>query len=169
MSGSRPDPSNPDAGNVDLRHARADDAEALSAIARAAKAYWGYPTEWLERWRDELTVTGAAIDRDRYMVAETGGTPVGFLALRTDDPPEIDHLWVDPAFMGRRIGGRLLEATLAHCRSAGIARVRVVADPNAADFYRRHGARDVGDVPSTPAPRRLPVLEFRPCADVAGA
>lgn len=169
MSGSRPDPSTPDAVDIDLRYARADDADALSAIARAAKAHWGYPPEWLDRWRAELTVTAAAIDRDRYVVAETAGLAVGFLALRSGDPPEIDHLWVEPASMGLGIGGRLLEAALAHCRSVGITRLRVIADPNAADFYRRHGARDAGEVPSTPAPRRLPVLEFRLGADAVEA
>jgi predicted N-acetyltransferase YhbS len=65
-----------------------------------------------------------------------------------------------PRAMGRGIGSRLLAATLAECRAAGAARVRVVSDPHAAGFYRRHGARPVGEVPSTPAPRRLPLLEF---------
>ena len=46
------------------------------------------------------------------------------------------------------------------CASQGITRVRVVSDPHATGFYRRYGAREIGDVPSTPAPRRLPMLEY---------
>jgi GNAT superfamily N-acetyltransferase len=146
--------------DIERRPARADGADALSAIAQAARTYWGYPPEWLTGWREELTVTRAAIDRDRYLVAEAAGAPVGFLALRTDETTEIEHLWVAPSHMKRGTGGRLLATTLEYCREAGIGRVRVVADPHAADFSRRHGARDVGEAPSTPDTRRLPVLEF---------
>lgn len=145
-----------------LRPARAAEAERLSAIARSAKAWWGYPADWLAGWRDELTVTPADIARDGYVVAETGDEIVGFAALGSGaDPPEIEHLWVAPRHLGRGVGRRLLAAILARCRTDGVTRLRVVSDPHAVGFYRRHGAVTLGDVPSTPPPRGLPLLEFR--------
>jgi hypothetical protein len=33
-----------------IRLATADDTPGLTAIARAAKAHWGYPAEWLAGW-----------------------------------------------------------------------------------------------------------------------
>jgi GNAT superfamily N-acetyltransferase len=147
---------------VIVRPGRGEDAARLTAIAHAAKAHWGYPPDWLEGWREQLTVTPASLARLRVIVAEDSGEPVGFGAVaERGDVAEIEHLWVDPPAMGRGIGGRLLEELLCICRAGGASRARVVSDPNAAPFYRRFGAIDVGNVPSTPAPRRLPLLEFR--------
>jgi GNAT superfamily N-acetyltransferase len=147
--------------HIVLRPAQPADASRLTAIARAAKAHWGYPAAWLEVWREALTVTAAEIAEGRFLVAELAGEPVGFVALADEDTgPEIEHLWVTPGAMGRGVGSRLLAATLAECRAAGVTRVRVVSDPNAAGFYRSRGARPVGEVPSTPSPRRLPLLVF---------
>jgi N-acetylglutamate synthase-like GNAT family acetyltransferase len=147
--------------HIVLRPAQPADADRLTAIARAAKAHWGYPAAWLEGWREELTVTATAIEVGRFLIAELAGEPVGFVALGDEDGvPEIEHLWVTPEAMGRGVGSRLLAATLAECRAVGVTRVRVVSDPHAAGFYRSRGARPVGEVPSTPSPRRLPLLEF---------
>jgi hypothetical protein len=42
-----------------------------------------------------------------------------------------------------------------------MVRLSVLADPNAAGFYRRIGARDIGEAPSDAiAGRMLPLLEF---------
>lgn len=144
-----------------LRPAVAADAGRLCAIAIAAKSHWGYPAGWLEGWRDELTVTPAAMTRDRYRVADIAGRIVGFAAVSAGaGNAELEHLWVEPGAMGRGVGRRLLEDALAGCAAAGARRLRVVSDPHAAAFYRRLGGVPVGDVPSTPAPRRLPLLEF---------
>ena len=40
-----------------IRPAQAREAEALTAIALKTKAYWGYPADTLESWRQELTVS----------------------------------------------------------------------------------------------------------------
>ena len=152
-----------DAVNVPLTlcAARPAHARRLSEIARAAKAHWDYPAAWLAAWRDELRITPDDISRDRVVIAALNDSIVGFCALKTDDgQTAIEHLWVDPPAMGAGIGRRLLEDALAWCRERGVARLRVVSDPHAAGFYRRHGAVRIGDVASTPAPRRLPLLEF---------
>src|SRR5438128_97160 len=46
---------------VRIVRARSTDAAKLSAIARAAKAHWGYPAHWLERWCEQLTITAEFI------------------------------------------------------------------------------------------------------------
>jgi GNAT superfamily N-acetyltransferase len=151
----------PEDYGLTLRPARADEADRLSDIARAAKAHWGYPAAWLTAWRDQLRVTPEDICRDRVVIAALSDTIVGFLALRADDGQmAIEHLWVDPPAMSAGVGRRLLEDAFTWCSSRGITRLQVVSDPHAAGFYRRCGASEIGDVPSTPAPRRLPLLEF---------
>lgn len=149
-------------GGIALRAARPEDAPRLSAVAYAAKAHWGYPADWLEAWRDELRVTPEDLAADRFVVADRDGEAVGFLGLSSaGETPAIEHLWVDPPAMGTGVGRRLLADALAWCRARGLSRLEVVSDPQAEGFYRRLGAERIGDVPSTPPPRRLPLLEFR--------
>ncbi len=43
------------------------DHQTLSDIAYKAKGYWGYPTEWLELWKDDLTISpGLITDNDTW-------------------------------------------------------------------------------------------------------
>jgi ribosomal protein S18 acetylase RimI-like enzyme len=147
---------------VRIRDARADDAATLTRIAREAKASWGYPPEWLDRWREELTITPDYVRAHRVLVAEDGGgSPRGLIAVGAGARgAEIEHLWVDPAAQRRGIGAALLRAALADAANPAL---RIVSDPHAAGFYRRHGAREIGRV-AAPMPgaedRVLPVLEI---------
>jgi GNAT superfamily N-acetyltransferase len=146
-----------------LRPAAVADAARLSAIAQAAKAYWGYPPEWLELWRPELTFDAAALERDWVWVAERDGRAVAVVALSGDAPEaELGHLWVEPAAMGMGLGRVLFEAAAAEARRRGARRLRIVADPHAESFYEHLGAYRVGAVPSRPAGRTLPLLYFDP-------
>ena len=74
---------------------------------------------------------------------------------------ELDALFVDPPFIGGGIGGMLLGEVLATARERGIQLIGLDADPGAAPFYARYGARTVGVTPSGSIPgRELPRLEF---------
>jgi hypothetical protein len=41
--------------NFQIQRVNPAEASALSKIAFAAKAYWGYPERWMEIWRPQLT------------------------------------------------------------------------------------------------------------------
>lgn len=147
-----------------IRRGAPDDARRLSAIARAAKAHWGYPAEWLAVWEDALTLSPEYVSRHTVFVAETGEA-VGFCALEHHRGAwSLEHLWVDPAHHGRGAGAALVRRALDEVRARGPGTVTVVSDPQAAPFYLRLGARPAGTVPA-PMPgapaRELPVLEWR--------
>ncbi len=151
-----------------LRLANRDDAPRLTALAREAKAHWGYPAAWLELWRDALTITPDYIETHTVLVAsvESESEPViGMCALEDhEDHWQLSHLWIDPRAHGRGAGRALVERALAiAARRRPGSVVRVESDPNAAGFYRRLGGRDVGSVPAPmdgdPA-RVLPVFEL---------
>jgi predicted N-acetyltransferase YhbS len=150
---------------VEIRRARARDARDLSRIAHAAKAHWGYPEVWLRLWHHELTLTPRFIEEHDVFCALRDGWIVGFYALSRDGPAfELEHLWVDPDDIGSGIGASLLRDAVERVRAAGGAVLRIVSDPNAEEFYRRMGARRVGEAAATPAGRMLPilVLDVRP-------
>jgi predicted N-acetyltransferase YhbS len=148
-----------------IRPAVPAEAPVLTAIARQAKATWGYPTEWLEQWQEALTISQVDLDRLIVRVAVERGTPVGFGAVgRNADGWEVAHLWVLPSHGRRGIGGRLLSALAFAARAAGAATLRIESDPHAADFYERVGAVRIGSA-AAPMPgdagRALVVFELR--------
>ena len=133
-----------------IRRAVATDAARLTEIAHAAKRHWGYPEAWIVGWRDQLTLTGTYLSEQHVELVESGGKTAGFFALRKNrDVTELDHLWIDPPFIGKGLGRRLLEHAAGICRAEGIRRVEIDADPYAEDFYLHIGARRSG---KTPAP-----------------
>jgi GNAT superfamily N-acetyltransferase len=146
-------------GTVVIRPAAEAECAVLTAIAHAAKRHWGYPEEWISLWGQDLTVTPAFVREHPVFVAAAGADVVGFYALGGDgDPQELEHLWVRPEGIGQGVGAALLRHALAEAVARGARALRIAADPNAEVFYVKQGARRIGDVPSIPAGRRLPLL-----------
>ena len=146
-----------------IRPARPTDAARLTAIAHAAKRHWGYPERWLERWREELTITPELLAEHPAFCAEANGTVLGFCVLALDGvAASLDHFWILPEAMGRGLGRQLFGAATRHASEAGATHLLIESDPNAEGFYRHLGARPHGEVVYAldGQPRRLPVLRF---------
>jgi GNAT superfamily N-acetyltransferase len=122
------------------------DAGVLSLIAYAAKRYWGYPKRWMERWREGLTITPEFVEENEVYAALVEEEPVGFYALVGQGCRiELEHLWVLPERMGTGVGRALLEHAAGRAADLGAETLGIEADPNAEGFYRRMGARRVGE------------------------
>ncbi len=144
-----------------LRSARPGEVSRLTEIAHAAKRHWGYPETLLRLWRADLTVRPDFVTRHPTCAAVESGTIVGFYALSRDGERfELEHCWVDPTFMRRGVGTALFAHALDTVRALGGVRLTIASDPNAEGFYRRMGARRVGEVPSRLRGRMLPLLSI---------
>ena len=137
-----------------------EEADALSAIALASKAHWGYPQSLLAVWADALTVSPAYIRAHAVRTIWLAERRVGFFAIRTD-APLLDHLWLLPEAIGRGFGARAFAEIEKECVSLGIAAFEIVSDPNAEGFYLGRGAERVGETVSVPQGRMLPRLRYR--------
>jgi GNAT superfamily N-acetyltransferase len=131
-----------------IRPARADEAALLTRIAHAAKRHWGYPEEWIACWREALTITPEYLRGHTVSVAaEAVDSPHGFYALSMrGDTAVLDHLWVEPRWMGKGIGRELLTHAVDTARAQGAVRLEIDSDPHAEAFYQRMGALRVGEV-----------------------
>jgi ribosomal protein S18 acetylase RimI-like enzyme len=147
-----------------IRPARAEDAPRLSGLAFAAKASWGYPSEWLEQWRHDLTLTPEYLDAHRAWVAEREEAILGVCVLAVHGHhASIEHLWIAPDQQRQGVGRALVTVALEVAAQCDAQRVEVESDPFAETFYAGLGARRIGALPA-PMPgapeRSLPILEF---------
>lgn len=144
---------------MQIRRALASDVAELTRLAHAAKRSWGYPDDWMELWRADLTLTPEQIQSQAVYCAVAGSRIVAFYAVSADEQDfELEHMWVDPEHMRAGLGTRLFRHAVDLVRSLGGTSLRIASDPNAEPFYLRQGARRVGLVPSQPAGRELPLL-----------
>jgi GNAT superfamily N-acetyltransferase len=83
------------------------------------------------RWFDRV------VAEQEVWVCEQEGAIVGFAAL---DEAMLNYLYVEPALLGRGIGGRLLEQAKAH-RATGFTFWVFQRNARARVFYERRGCR----------------------------
>jgi GNAT superfamily N-acetyltransferase len=128
-----------------------------------SKAHWGYDAEFMRLCTAALTVSEASIAAGRVLVAtDNAGRTIGTVSVAEDDEgPELALMFVDPPAMGGGIGRALFEAAVRLARRLGYSRITILADPNAAPFYERMGARFLRSAPSDAIPgRTLPLYEY---------
>jgi GNAT superfamily N-acetyltransferase len=146
---------------MDLRiiRAKSGDAAVLTALAHDAKRHWGYPEELITLWSDGLTFTPEYIDQHVVFVAKQSERVVGVYALvPSGNELELEHLWVGPDMIGHGVGRALLDHAGSTARASGAKKLKIISDPNAEGFYSKMGALRLGEVPSLPMGRSLPLL-----------
>lgn len=161
-----------------IRRAAIDEASVLTTIALEAKRYWGYPEHWIKHWESDLTVSPEFIRDNHVYVAEADGEVRGFYALcvsggdkelssqnaQSGRKAELEHLWVSPGYIGTGIGKELFLDAMERAAALDVRDVELSADPNAAGFYTRMGAMQIGEVdsPIDGEERKLPRLKITP-------
>ena len=150
---------------IRIRTAHTKEAGEISALCKRSKAHWGYDEDFLKACEPELTITPERIARGRVLVAvDTDEALVGMAAaepLEMDGAYDLALLFIEPHAIRRGVGEKLFAAIVAHIAQEDARYLRIEADPFAAGFYTRLGARRIGDVPSaTAANRMLPLFEF---------
>jgi GNAT superfamily N-acetyltransferase len=143
---------------IAIRRARADEAGLLSDLAFRSKAHWGYPLDWLELWRPELTVAPQQLEAAPAFVAVDASSILGFYLLkptRRADTCELDFLFVEPTAIGRGVGQALFTHACNTARGLGYRAMVWGSDPNADGFYLRMGARTIGERRSSTMPGRV--------------
>jgi GNAT superfamily N-acetyltransferase len=142
---------------ISIRRARADEAGLLSDLAFRSKAHWGYPPDWLELWRPELTVDPRALEAAPTFVAVDASAILGFYLLQPTNRAEacaLDCLFVEPAAIGRGVGQALFAHACNTARGLGYRAMVWGSDPHADGFYLRMGARKFGERLSSTIPGR---------------
>jgi GNAT superfamily N-acetyltransferase len=145
---------------VTFRRASPGDAGGLTSLTIASKSHWGYGQEFMDRARPSLTVTGQYLEANDCWVAEADGGAIGWFSLvKMPNALLLDNFFLSPAHIGSGVGRLMWQEALNRAESLGAGRVVLEADPNAAGFYERMGARRTGSVKVPSTNRELPVYE----------
>ena len=144
---------------ISVRQAQVGEAETLTALCVRSKAHWGYDDTFMRLSQASLTVSDADIASGRLLVATDNDRVAGVARIEPDG--ELGVMFVDPTAMRRGAGRALFAAAAALARRLGARSMLILADPNAAPFYERMGARFVSHAPSDAIPgRTLPLYEY---------
>jgi GNAT superfamily N-acetyltransferase len=145
-----------------LRDALPSEANLLTAIAARSKAHWPYDQEYLREAARVTQVTPVDIEKYCFRLIEEGGRILGFYGLaRVKNENMLDHLWIEPEFIGQGVGKILFSDATLSARTLGWTKFTIASDPYAEEFYLKQGARRIGQRESKIRPGFfLPLLEY---------
>lgn len=144
-----------------IRRAISSEAKFLSDLALRSKAYWGYSPEFIEACRQELTYSSQDIDKNQFFVAELNTQIIGFFALETitSTTVELEALFIDPAYINRGYGCKLINFAKSVAKDLGGEIMIIQGDPHANNFYLKVGGKFIGERESgSISGRYLPVF-----------
>ncbi|HSP63296.1 MAG TPA: GNAT family N-acetyltransferase [Pyrinomonadaceae bacterium] len=150
--------------HIQIRRAQPDEAAALTEIAHAAKRHWGYPENWIEHWKDDLTITPDFIANNEMYLAVNSDEIAGCCALvLSGSLAELEHMWIRPADMRNGVGRALFQQIVERATQLKATGLEISADPNAEGFYQRMGATRISEVRSEidGQPRVLPRMSIK--------
>ena len=139
-----------------IRPPTIDELPGLSDLCFRSKVVWGYSDEFMEACRGELSFEPRDLELTPIAIAEHDGKPIGVAQLRiVDGEADLLKLFVEPSALRSGTGKALLAWAIDVAKKLGATRLTIEADPDAAPFYRRMGAYDVGQAPSGSVPGRM--------------
>ncbi len=144
-----------------LRIAVPEDAEELTEIAILSKQYWGYSDKMINLWLPELTVTPEFIEKSIGFVIEESNVIKGFWCRMPKGELSEGFLFVEPKSIGKGYGKVLWDAVMGESRRIGLKYLTWESDPNAASFYEKMGAKQIGIKYSLVIRgRQLPIMRY---------
>ena len=145
-----------------IRSASVDELPSLSDLCFRSKAVWGYDEKFMEACRRELSFDPQDLEQTHVAVAEEDGRILGVVQIKISaHDAELLKLFIEPEALRKGIGSALFAWAINVSKRTGASRIVIEADPDAAPFYRKIGARDAGQALSGSIPRRmLPRLTF---------
>ena len=132
-----------------IRDPTIEELAGLSEFCLRSKAVWGYDSQFLEACRGELSFNPRDLQSTSIAVVEHAGKVVGVVQVKVSgQEADLLKLFVEPDVLRRGVGRVLLGWASDVARQQGATCLMIDSDPDAAAFYRRMGAHDVGQAPS---------------------
>ena len=139
---------------IRFRKAILGDCEHLKQLALRSKSHWDYTDSYLKQCEIALKVDADQIHSGYVFVAESSAQKIiGFFAFKnSDDIPTLDHMWLEPAYIGRGYGRSLFKEAISIAKAQSWNQLQWTSDPPAEGFYLKMGAKKVGLIRSNVEP-----------------
>jgi GNAT superfamily N-acetyltransferase len=133
-----------------IRDGQPAEVGALEALQRRASLVYESDRPHLEAHPEAIELPADVVRDSQVRVATSSGALIGFSVLLPvgEGVFDLDGLFVDPAHWGQGIGRALVADVVRQARQRGAARIEVVANPNALDFYQKMGFVGGAEVPT---------------------
>jgi len=145
-----------------ISKATTEDSEILTDITKKSKAHWGYSNKQMESWSSQLTITTNYIEISEVYKLVINDLVVGYYSyvILEENVVQLDNLFVLPEYIGKGLGTFLMSDFLDRCKALKFQKVVLDADPNAENFYKKHGFITVGQIETSIKDRFLPIMEL---------
>ncbi len=153
-----------------IRPAKKEDAQSLTKLSFESKGHWGYPKEYFEIRKSELTITPGYITKNDVHVFEIEGVIIGYFSIieleneieisgsKIDKGHWLEHMFIAPEHIGQGIGTLMFDYLRIRCETKGIRKPRILANPHAGGFHEKMGCSYHGEIPSTIPGRTTPLF-----------
>jgi N-acetylglutamate synthase-like GNAT family acetyltransferase len=110
----------------------------------------------MEAFHSELAIQACELQSTSIAVAEENGKVVGVAQVKVNGAEaDLLKLFVEPAMLRGGVGMQLFHWATSEATAMGAYRMLIEADPDAAPFYRRMGAKVCGFAPTGSIPGRM--------------
>ena len=134
----------------------------LSEITFQGKAFWGYESEQLEEWRNELTISKDYIENNETFKLIVDNEIIGYYSILKleNKTVKLDNLFLFPKFIGKGYGKVLMNHCIKKAKEMNMKRIILDSEPNAALFYKSFGFKVYDKLKTSIENRFLPQMEL---------
>ncbi len=134
---------------VNIRNAKANEYNVLTDIATKSEAYWGYDSDYMDKFKSIYNVSEAFISNNPTVIIEEDKNIIGFYGVITKSGEvSLEYFFIEPKYIGKGYGKLLWNYLIKDCRNFGIKAFNIVTSPQAKEFYIKMGAMQCGEVES---------------------
>lgn len=130
--------------------AEGNEANELNRIAIVSESYWGYDSDFMDKFKIIYQVTEEFIKRNQTFILYEDDRIIGFYSISNKpEGNEIEYFYIEPQCIGKGYGKRMWDHLVNYCKGHNIKDFTLVTSPQAKVFYEKMGAIYIGEVEST--------------------
>ena len=142
--------------------AEGHEASELSRISIESESYWGYDSNFMDKFKVIYQVTEDFIRKNPTFILYEDGRIIGFYSLLIkQEGNTIEFFYIEPQYIGKGYGEKMWNHLANYCKGHNIKDFTLVTSPQAKEFYEKMGAIQIGEVESSlKKGRKIPELKY---------
>ncbi len=124
------------------------DTKLLASLEIRSESYWGYGPDFMDRFKTIYLITEEFILNNPTYILKDDEIIIGFYGLLLAEEVSLEHLFIEPMYIGKGYGKMLWNHALEECKKLGIREFTIITSPDAREFYLRLGATIYSEVDS---------------------